>query len=96
MPVKRSTGIQTRLAKSSGETREDSGERERDGEYRADHPEFVRRRRGDNQGEDADHFDARVKALKQAVRLGQSFGVKRMLHGIQETGESALKKVHGV
>jgi len=56
----------------------------------------VSRRRSDNQGEGADQFDARIKTLQQAVRLGEFFGVKRMLHGVQKTGESALKKVHGV
>ncbi len=96
MPVKSSTGIHTRLAKSSGETREDAASDERNGEYRANHPEFVGRRRGDNQDQDADHFDARVEALEQAVRLGKIFGVQRVLHGAEKTGESALKKVHSV
>ena len=68
---------------------------ERDGEYGADHPEFVRRGRSDNQGEDADDLDARVKALQQAIRLGKFFGIQRVLHGAEETGERAFKKVHG-
>jgi hypothetical protein len=56
----------------------------------------VGRRRGDNQEESADDFDARVKTLQQAVRVGDFCGVKRLLHGAEKTGQGAFKKVHGI
>ena len=95
-PVNKSTGIQTRLVSSQ---RGDAGgyaQHECDSENRADHPHFMSRRCGHDQRENGDNFDARIKALQQAVRLGEILGVQRMLHRGQKIGESALKKAHGV
>lgn len=53
-------------------------------------------RSGDNQGQDADHLDARIKALKQTMGLGKFLRHQSVLHGLNETGKAALKKIHGL
>lgn len=49
---------------------------------------------GDDQGQDADHLDARIETLEQTMDLGKFLRHQRVLHGVNETGKAALKKIH--
>ena len=96
MPVKSSTGIHTRLATSSGDTRDDAASDERDGEDGANDPKLVRGRGGNDQAEDADTLMRGSRRCSRPCALASSSASSACSTALQKTGESALKKIHSV